>query len=48
MAGRAKFTRGIVEEYESNDLASDLVNGKILKMLRRKPKRATIWKEIKE
>ena len=40
MTGRAKFSRGIVEAYESNDLASDLVNGKILKMLRRNPKQS--------
>ena len=40
MTGRAKFSLGIVEAYESNDLASDLVNGKILKMLRRNPKQS--------
>ena len=40
MAGRAKFSWDIVEAYESNDLASDLVNGKILKMLRRNPKQS--------
>ena len=40
MTGRAKFSRGIVEAYESNGLASDLVNRKILKMLRRNPKQS--------
>ena len=47
MAGRAKFSWGIVEVYESNDLASDLVNGKILKMLRSNPKRARVWNRDK-
>ena len=40
MTGRTKFSWGIVEAYESSDLASDLVNGKILKMLRRNPKQS--------
>ena len=48
MTGRAKFSWGTVEAYESNDLASDLVNGKILKMLRRNPKQSKNVEEIKE
>ena len=40
MTVRAKFSWSIVEAYESNDLASDLVKGKILKMLRRNPKQS--------